>query len=420
MARPIVVVTGANGGVGFGICQRLVFQLCHATPTDALPQSFAVDDSVSELVGHDGLTLVMACRSVKRAETARTKLLELLDSYINKLQKKPGYDGHAHTFRKNLVVDIISLDLAMVSTVFKFADEITNKYPYVSRLIFNAGIASFSAIDWVEAFKQIIREPVNAVTAPLFYSQHQGELSIDGLGWVWQCNLFSHYVLVSFVLLLFKDANLIGPQYRSIQHLLLATPPCLDARVIWTSSIEASPIFFDPVDWQNKNTEHSYESTKYQIDLVSARLDQLSLQRPASRRIRHFNTHPGVCSTNVANALIGPVLDMCKLLAFYIVRFLGSPNHPIDPFKAAIAAVHVSLASLTFVTLFDKDISRPAKFGAETDRWGHERVGVIRVKDWEQNEAESDVLLGKLEALYQSFKNAEEVTMNFETASEHM
>lgn len=37
---------------------------------------------------------------------------------------------------------------------------------------------------------------MNAITAPAFYLQHQGELSIDGLGWVWQSNLFSHYVLV--------------------------------------------------------------------------------------------------------------------------------------------------------------------------------------------------------------------------------
>ncbi|KAG6829684.1 hypothetical protein H0H92_003802 [Tricholoma furcatifolium] len=409
MTRPIVIVTGANGGVGFGICQRLLFQLCHASPSDALPQSFAVNNNASDPVIYDGLTLIMACRSVKRAEVARTKLLGLLDSYIETLQRTPKYDGHAHTFRKNLVVDIVPIDLAMISTVFKFANEVTNKYPYISHLIMNAGVASFIAIDWIKAVKQILKEPVNAITAPEFYTQNRGELSVDGLGWVWQSNLFSHYVLVD--------------QYRSIQHLLLASPPCLGARAVWSSSLEASPAYFDPEDWQNKSTEHSYEATKYQIDLISTRLDQLSLQRPASRRIRHFITHPGVCSTNVANALIGPVLDMCKLLAFYIVRFLGSPNHPIDPFKAAIAAVHVSLASLTFLTLFNDQetkTTRPSKFGAETDRWANERVGVTDVKNWDQNGAESDALLSKLDDLYQSFKKAEEVTINVETASEHM
>lgn len=69
----------------------------------------------------------MACRSTKRAEVARTKLLRLLDNYVAKLRKEPGYDGHAEEFRKNVVLDIVSLDLAMISTVFKFADEVSAK-----------------------------------------------------------------------------------------------------------------------------------------------------------------------------------------------------------------------------------------------------------------------------------------------------
>ncbi|KAF8075838.1 hypothetical protein FPV67DRAFT_1469452 [Lyophyllum atratum] len=410
MARPIIIVTGANGGIGFGICQRLLFQLCHTNPTDALPQPFARDDSTSDLPAEcDGLTLVMACRSVKRAEAARTKLLGLLDAHVARLQRRPGYDGHAHVFRKNVTIDIIALDLAMISSVFKFADEVSTKYPYISRLICNAGVASFACIDWVACFKQLFKEPMNAVTAPAFYFQHQGELSVDGLGWVWQCNLFGHYAL-----------------YRSIQHLLLASQPSLGARVIWMSSLEASPTFYDSEDWQLKKTAHSYESTKYQIDLIGTHLDRLALQDTGPLRIRHFVTQPGVCSTNVANALIGPVLDSLKVILFYLARFFGSPHHSIDPFKAAVAAVHLSLASLTFITLFEStakkqaNITHPVKFGAETDRWGAERVGLTDVKDWEGQKKEGEVLLGRIEGLFQKFKDAEQVTMNFETASEHM
>ncbi|KAF5372003.1 hypothetical protein D9615_008107 [Tricholomella constricta] len=410
LARQIIVVTGANGGVGFGICQRLLFQFCNPNPTDALPQSFAVDSDTSDLpVECDGLTLIMACRSVKRAEAARTKLLALLDAYISRLKRKPNYDGHAHAFRKNLIIDIVSVDLAMISTVFKFADEVTSRYPYISRLICNAGVASFSTIDWPACFKQLLKEPMNAVTAPGFYLQHQGELSVDGLGWVWQCNLFGHYVL-----------------FRSIHHLLLASPPSLGSRVVWMSSLEASPTFYDSEDWQLKKTEHSYESTKYQIDLIGTHLDHLAMQDVGPRRIRHFVIQPGVCSTNVANALIGPVLDFCKVILFYLARFFGSPHHSIDPYKAAIGAVHLSLASLSFITLFesqakkDENITRPVKFGAETSRWGTERVGLTEVKDWELQKAEGELLLGKIEALYKSFRDAEQVTMNFETASERM
>ncbi|GLB33244.1 putative 3-keto sterol reductase [Lyophyllum shimeji] len=409
-ARPIVIVTGANGGIGFGICQRLLFQFCHTNPPDALPQSFVLDDRTSDPpVEPDGLTLIMACRSVKRAEVARTKLLNLLDTYIAKLQRRPEYDGHAHAFRKNVTIDIVSLDLAMISSVFKFADEVSAKYPYISRLICNAGVASFSSIDWPACFKQMLRDPMAAVTGPQFYLQHEGEISIDGLGWVWQCNLFGHYVL-----------------YRSIHHLLLASPTSLGSRVVWMSSLEASPIFYDSDDWQLKKTEHSYESTKYQIDLICTHLDRLALQEPGPRRIRHFVTEPGVCSTNVANALVGPVLDFCKVILFYFARWFGSPHHTIDPFKAAIGAVHLSLASLAFITLFETkaqkeaNITRPVKFCAQTDRWGHEHVGIMDVKDWEAHKGEAEALVGKLESLFQTFKDAEQVTMNFETASEHM
>ncbi|RDB19578.1 3-keto-steroid reductase [Hypsizygus marmoreus] len=414
--RPIIVVTGANGGVGFGICQRLLFQLCEVNPTDALPQSFALDSDTSDLglsSGYDGLTLIMACRSTKRAEAARTELLGLLDAHVAKLRKRKDYDGHADEFRKNVVIDIVSLDLAMISSVFKFADEVSTKYPYISRLICNAGVASFSRISWPGCIKQMLTAPMISVTAPNYYGQHSGERSIDGLGWVWQCNLFGHYVL-----------------FRSIQHLLLAAPPSLGARVIWTSSIEASPVYLDPDDWQLRRTDHSYESVKYQIDLVSTTLDRRALQSPASRRIRHFVTQPGVCSTNVSAALVGPVMDFFKVVMFYVARFLGSPHHPIMPYKAAIGAVHLTLASLTFITLYTKSSStnmedrmrapRPAKFGAETDWYGTERVGVDEVKDWEEFKGEGEMLLGKCEALFQTFKDAEEVTVNWDTASEHM
>ncbi|KAG5649435.1 hypothetical protein H0H81_003894, partial [Sphagnurus paluster] len=82
------------------------------------------------------------------------------------------------------------------------------------------------------------------------------------------------------------------------------------------SSPEASPGFFDPDDWQLKSSAHSYECTKYQIDLIRTHLDRRELQKP--RRIRHFVTEPGVCSTYVADELVGPLLDFCKLITFYL------------------------------------------------------------------------------------------------------
>jgi 3-keto steroid reductase len=67
-----------------------------------------------------GLTLIMACRSTKRAEVARTKLYSHLDAHIEHQKKLPGYDGHADTFRSNLKIEIQYLDLAIIQSILRF------------------------------------------------------------------------------------------------------------------------------------------------------------------------------------------------------------------------------------------------------------------------------------------------------------
>ena len=96
------------------------------------------------------------------------------------------------------------------------------------------------------------------------------------------------------------------------------------------SSLEASPQFYQPEDWQLKNTEFSYQSSKYQIDILATQLDHLSLAQEVntsgpSQVIRHFLAEPGVCHTNVHHAIGGPLVDFWKLLFFYIVR--SQPIH---------------------------------------------------------------------------------------------
>lgn len=75
----------------------------------------------------DGLTLIMACRSEKRAEAARKMLYTFLDAHVAKLQAQKGYDGHADVFRKNVKIEIHQLDLASLDTVFRCANEILER-----------------------------------------------------------------------------------------------------------------------------------------------------------------------------------------------------------------------------------------------------------------------------------------------------
>ena len=55
-------------------------------------------------------------------------------------------------------------------------------------------------MDFVEATKQLLLEDfVAGVTHPRYKLQRVGELSQDDLGYIWQSNVFGHYVLVRYV-----------------------------------------------------------------------------------------------------------------------------------------------------------------------------------------------------------------------------
>jgi 3-keto steroid reductase len=110
-------------GVGFGICQRLLLQLHQPNASDGFPQEIAsnIQSKEKPIVGYQGVTLVMACRNMKRADAARTKLLRWLDTHLADLQKLPMYDkDYVRNFQANFKVHIHELDLASVSSVLKF------------------------------------------------------------------------------------------------------------------------------------------------------------------------------------------------------------------------------------------------------------------------------------------------------------
>ncbi|KAE8253783.1 hypothetical protein A4X13_0g3664 [Tilletia indica] len=84
--RPVIVVTGANGGVGYGICQRLLVQLSAPIPPDTLPEHPSKRDEGSDppppspFAAPYGVTLVLACRNAIKAHRARLELQAMLDN----------------------------------------------------------------------------------------------------------------------------------------------------------------------------------------------------------------------------------------------------------------------------------------------------------------------------------------------------
>ena len=232
-------------------------------------------------------------------------------------------------------------------------------------------------------------------------------------------------ILISWPALTF----LLAIKFRALEPLLQAPVYPADSRIIWSSSLEASPKFYDKADWQLTKTEHSYESVKYQIGLVAEILDRRALQDPSPpKRIRHFLSEPGICSTKISTNLVayGGFLDILKLIVFHLVSpvqallcapseqsqgrtLLGSRHHTITPSNAAIAAVHLVLVSISFLTFSTSPPSKqatseteppPVRFGAETDRWGNPQVGITPIPEWKENEVQGEILLEKCEDIF--------------------
>ncbi|CAE6420776.1 unnamed protein product [Rhizoctonia solani] len=408
--RPIVLVTGANSGVGFGVCHRLLVQLSQKSPSDASPKAqkhpiTSPDNEISPFVPADGLTLILACRNAQRAETARAGLYKLIDKEVAS-RNTP----HAQSFRKNLDIEIVKLDLSSVESVFECAADVRKRFPYITHLVLNAGVGDFVGINWPLAIWEICTRFKTAVTAPGYKIQATGKISSDGLGWVWQCNVFGHFVLA-----------------RALRE-MLAHNPFSSSRVLWTTSLEGRPSFFPGMeDYQLVSASHAYEASKYESELVACALDELESER--NNGVRHLAVHPGVAGTNIFLEHTGWLLDKLMFLAFYLARLLGSKHHPIHAYNAAISVVHVALVSLTVLpSLSNFGVTReksgqppegasngstktnragdysPVRYGAETNIFGTEYVGVQPVEGYEEHKEVGRELVARCNRLYNAFE----------------
>ena len=121
-------------GVGFGACERLLEQLSSEHQTDANPQfDIPVEskDVPDERPQWSGLTLVMVCRNMQKAEAARGKLLSYLDRILETRRARGATDEYGQNFRQNLVIEIEKCDFTSVKNVVDCARGMrTKSAPY--------------------------------------------------------------------------------------------------------------------------------------------------------------------------------------------------------------------------------------------------------------------------------------------------
>ncbi|MDR1697400.1 MAG: SDR family NAD(P)-dependent oxidoreductase, partial [Erysipelotrichaceae bacterium] len=92
LEETIIVITGANSGIGLSLTKECVYK---------------------------GAKVIMACRSLKRAESAREQILEEYPK---------------------AKLDIMIYDQASFESIKAFATLLMTKYPKINAFVFNAGI----------------------------------------------------------------------------------------------------------------------------------------------------------------------------------------------------------------------------------------------------------------------------------------
>ncbi|XP_014886343.1 3-keto-steroid reductase-like [Poecilia latipinna] len=206
----IVVVTGANSGIGLALCHRLLSE--------------------------DGqLRLCLACRNMKRAEAARAALLV------------------THSGAR---VDLLHLDVGSVQSVLSAAEELKARYHRVDFLYLNAGIMPNPTVDIRAFFKGLFsRNVINMFATAEGLLTQQDQLNSDGLQEVFATNLFGHFLLI-----------------RELEPLLCQ--PGHTSRLVWTSSSNARRSAFSIQDIQHQQGKEPYSSSKYASDMLSMALNK--------------------------------------------------------------------------------------------------------------------------------------------------
>ncbi|KAL4660117.1 3-keto-steroid reductase isoform X2 [Arapaima gigas] len=208
--RKVVLVTGSSGGIGLGLCERLL----------------SLDSQLS---------LCLACRNMQKGEAARTALLA----------------SHADAH-----ITLLRLDVSSIRSVLEAAQEFKMRYNRLDYLYLNAGIMPNPQLNFKAFLKGCLSRNIIKMfaTAEGLLTQ-EDRVTPDGLQEVFATNLFGHFLLV-----------------RELEPVLCQ--PGQTSQLIWTSSSNARRSAFSLDDIQHQKGSEPYSSSKYASDLLSVALNR--------------------------------------------------------------------------------------------------------------------------------------------------
>lgn len=304
----VAVITGTNSHLGLNIAYRLIQQI----------------------EPEDHLTIVVTSRTLPRVR----ECIDLIEEFVKKNQRPGPVD-----------YDYLLVDFTNMVSVLGAYYELTKKYDHITHFFVNAAQGVYSGIDWIAATKEVLMNPLEAVTNPTYKIQKVGVKSKDGLGLVFQANVFGPYYLIQRILPLLEAGK---------------------GTVVWISSIMSHPKYLSLQDIELLQTDASYEGSKRLVDL----LHLATYEDMRKKGIHQYVTHPGIFTSASFFQYLNFFTYYSMLFLFYMARWIGSPWHNISGYKAANAPVYVAtLANPRFE-------KQESKFGSATTREGLEYIKI--------------------------------------------
>ncbi|ODQ66612.1 NAD(P)-binding protein [Nadsonia fulvescens var. elongata DSM 6958] len=304
----VAIITGANSNLGICIGKRLM-------------------DSISP---DTRLTIIVSSRTLPRAKEA----LKTLKEYALK----------RHLQRPALIeFDYILFDFNNMVSVTGASHELNKRYRHIDYFFANSAFGLFDGIDWVMAAKECSTNLMQAVTDPSYKKQIIGGTTRDGMGSVFQANVFGPWFMLNEIIPLMKNGG----------------------KFIWISSLLSDPTRVDFTDIELVKNSKSYEGSKRLIDL----LHEATYQRLLNQHgIQSYLVHPGIFRSSSFAQFLNIFTYYGMIMMFYIARFLGSPWHVIDAYVAANAVIWAATKATP------ETVDQSYKYGSACDWSGKEYV----------------------------------------------
>lgn len=318
--KKVAVITGTNSNLGMNIAFRLIQRQSPETR----------------------LTIVVTSRTLPRVRA----VVDDIKKFVSTLEDPCSVD-----------FDYLLVDFTNMVSVLNAYYDLNNKYEAIHYFFVNAAQGVYDGIDWFGAVKQVLQQPLEAVTNPTYRIQRVGVMSKDGLGLVFQANVFGPYYLIQKIL----------PQLSKGK-----------ATVVWISSIMGDSKHLSLDDIEMIKSDVTYEGSKRLVDLMHL----ATYKEMKTKGIKQYVVQPGIFTSYSFAKYLNFFTTFGMLFLFYFARLLGSKWHNIDGYKAANAPVYVA-------TLINPHFEhQELKYGSASSRDGMEYIETTEI----EKTGSSDVL----------------------------